>query len=115
MSNANKLILDLCGGTGSWARPYKDAGYNVKTITMPEYDIVKWKQYQDIYEPIMNNNVYGILAAPPCTMFSFARTNAKTPRNFQEGLYTVQACMEIIWQSQNCFEPSYTKKSRLKF
>ena len=21
------IILDLCGGTGSWARPYKEAGY----------------------------------------------------------------------------------------
>ena len=73
MNNSDKLILDLCGGTGSWAKPYKDAGYNVKTITIPEYDIVKWKQYQDIYDPIMNNRVYGILAAPPCTMFSFAR------------------------------------------
>ena len=115
MSVNDKLILDLCGGTGSWARPYKEAGYNVKTITIPKYDIVKWRQYQDIYEPVMNNEVYGIIAAPPCTMFSFARTNAKTPRNFQEGMYTIQACMDIIWQSQTCFESSYTKKTKLKF
>lgn len=115
MDVSKKLILDLCGGTGSWARPYKEAGYNVKTITIPEYDVVKWKQYQDIYEPIMANEVYGILAAPPCTMFSYARTNAKTPRNFQEAMYTIQACMEIIWQSQICFESTYTKKSKLKF
>tara|TARA_R110000744_G_scaffold11977_1_gene36027 strand:+ start:346 stop:972 length:627 start_codon:yes stop_codon:yes gene_type:complete len=115
MNASDKLILDLCGGTGSWAKPYKEAGYNVKTITIPEYDVVKWRQYQDIYEPIMANEVYGILAAPPCTMFSYARTNAKAPRNFQEGMYTIQACMEIIWQSQMCFEASYTKKSRLKF
>ena len=26
MNNKNKIILDLCGGTGSWAKPYKDAG-----------------------------------------------------------------------------------------
>ncbi len=29
-----KIILDLCGGTGSWAKPYKDAGYDVMTITL---------------------------------------------------------------------------------
>ena len=25
--NKDKIILDLCGGTGAWSRPYKDAGY----------------------------------------------------------------------------------------
>ena len=25
-----KIILDLCGGTGSWSKPYKDAGYDVR-------------------------------------------------------------------------------------
>ena len=23
--NKNKIILDLCGGTGAWSRPYKEA------------------------------------------------------------------------------------------
>ena len=26
MENKDKIILDLCGGTGSWSRPYKEAG-----------------------------------------------------------------------------------------
>ena len=27
-----KIILDLCGGTGSWSRPYKEASeYEMKT------------------------------------------------------------------------------------
>lgn len=56
-----KIILDLCGGTGSWSRPYAQAGYDVRVITLPEYDV------RD-YEP--PENVYGILAAPPCTEFS---------------------------------------------
>lgn len=34
-----KIILDLCGGTGSWARPWKEAGYEVITITLPDYDV----------------------------------------------------------------------------
>ena len=26
------LILDLCGGSGSWSQPYKDAGYDVIVV-----------------------------------------------------------------------------------
>lgn len=35
MNNKDKIILDLCGGTGSWSKPYKDAGYDVRVITLP--------------------------------------------------------------------------------
>lgn len=35
----NKIILDLCGGTGSWSRPWKENGYDVRNITLPEYDV----------------------------------------------------------------------------
>jgi len=86
-----KIILDLCGGTGSWSKPYKDAGYDVRVITLPEYNILEY---------IPPEGVYGILAAPPCTMFSFARTNAKTPRDLSQGMELVRACLEIIWKTQ---------------
>jgi len=85
----DKIILDLCGGTGSWSKPYQDNGYDVRVITLPEYDVLT-------YQP--PKNVYGILAAPPCTMFSLARTTAKTPRDFGQGLEIVKACLNIIWQ-----------------
>lgn len=32
MSNKNKIILDLCGGTGAWSKPYSDAGYDVRVL-----------------------------------------------------------------------------------
>ena len=50
-----KIILDLCGGTGSWSRPWLLNGYDVRVITLPEYDVLT-------YEP--PDNVFGILAAP---------------------------------------------------
>ena len=59
--NENKIILDLCGGTGSWSKPYKDNGYDVRLITLPEIDVRKYH---------LPNKVYGVLAAPPCTHFS---------------------------------------------
>ena len=39
------IVLDLCGGTGSWSKPYKDAGYDVRVITLPGYDVT----YFDLY------------------------------------------------------------------
>jgi hypothetical protein len=83
-----KIILDLCGGTGSWSKPYKDAGYDVRLITLPEFDV-------RTYEP--PKNVYGILAAPPCTEFSLAK-RGRGKRDFSKGMEVVQRVMEIIWQ-----------------
>jgi len=101
-----KIILDLCGGTGSWSKPYLEAGYDVRNITLPEFDVKN-------YEP--PENVYGILAAPPCTMFSFARTNAKQKRNLKQGMETVQACLKIIWKCQYRIESDTQKHPPLRF
>ncbi len=95
----NKIILDLCGGTGAWSRPYKDAGYDVRLITLPKQDV------RDYIPPL--KGVCGILAAPPCTQFSLARTTAKTPRNYIEGLSVVDACFRIYMSivHQSWFDP----------
>lgn len=96
----SKLILDLCGGTGSWSKPYLDNGYDIINVTLPDYDINLWKKYNDIMEAIHSNSVYGILATPPCTMFSIARNDktARSPRDMRKGIKTVLACLEIIWE-----------------
>ncbi len=120
-----RIILDLCGGTGSWARPYKEAGYSVVTITLPDYDVrtaQKWPSR--IYfssqtgGPEINievDKVYGVLAAPPCTMFSFARTNAKKPRDLREGMECVRACLDIIWRIKEVQQTTSKKTLPLKF
>ena len=59
-------------------------------------------------------NVYGIIANPPCTMFSVARTNAKTPRDFIEGMRLVKECLRIIWECQYPTK-GHRLKSNLKF
>lgn len=123
MKNSNKVILDLCGGTGSWARPYKEAGYEVITVTLPDLDVRalvntesrEWKGYRRIWEMIRRCEVYGILAAPPCTMFSFARTNAKKPRDLKEGMECVRACLEIIWTCKEVTQATGKKTLPLKF
>ena len=84
--NSKKIVLDLCGGTGAWSRPYADAGYDVRLVTLPEQDV---KHYRP------PDNVYGILAAPPCTEFSLAKGGK--PRDFRSAMRIVWACIEIIW------------------
>ena len=112
MENKDKIILDLCGGTGSWSKPYKDAGYDVRVLTLPDYDIRDWKNtWLGKYEA----SVYGVLAAPPCTMFSYARTNAKKPRDLKEGMECVRACLEIIWSFMEVKQPTARKEIPLKF
>ena len=89
---SDRIILDLCAGTGSWSEPYVKAGYDVRRVTLPLLDVLT-------YEP--PDNVYGVLAAPPCTMFSLARTTPKIPRDTREGMLCVEACMRIIWECQH--------------
>lgn len=90
-----KIILDLCGGTGSRSRPYVQAGYNVRNITLPDYDVLT-------YTP--PENVYGILAAPPCTEFSVLNCKAEArERKPEEGIKVVMACLRIIEQCKPKF------------
>ena len=105
MKNKDKIILDLCGGTGSWSKYYKDNGYDVRVITLPDYNVLT-------YEP--PKNVYGILAAPPCTMFSIARNDktAKQPRNLKDGMEIVNACLRII---HTCLYENYRVGQGLRF
>lgn len=101
-----KIILDLCGGTGAWSEPYRKAGYDVRLVTWPDKDVRTYKPPK---------NVYGILAAPPCTMFSLARTKAKNPRDLKSGMETVIACLKIIWECQYKLKSPHAKETPLKF
>ncbi len=87
--------MDLCGGTGAWSRPYAEAGYDVRVITLPEYDV-------RLYTP--PENVYGILAAPPCTHFSGSGAQY-WPIKDSDGrtlgaLKVVIACLRIVAQAR---------------
>lgn len=85
------LILDLCGHTGAWSDDYAKAGYDVRIVTLPDDDVRTYKTPP---------NVHGILAAPPCTMFSLARTTAATPRDFKSALEVVDGCLRIIREAR---------------
>jgi len=90
MENKDKIILHLCADIGSDTKPYKDAGYDVRLIGSSI-------GIENYHPP---KNVYGIIANPPCTMFSIARQRAATPRDLREGMRLVKECLRIIWECQ---------------
>lgn len=85
--SSNKIILHLCADIGSDSKPYRDAGYDVRCYGI-EDDV-------RVAKPV--DNVYGIIANPPCTMFSLARTTAKTPRDIEGALSVVSGCLRLIY------------------
>lgn len=91
--NRHKIILDLCGGTGSWSAPYKKHGYDVRVIDPKRNTDIRLYELPD--EPI-----YGILAAPPCTHFTGSGAQYWKQKDADgrtlEALSVVDACMRII-------------------
>lgn len=90
MDNSGKKILDLCAGSGEWSKPYRENGYDVRIVTLPDDDVRTYTPPDD---------VYGILAAPPCTEFSRAKHfhgKGNYQHDFLKGLEVVSACMRVI-------------------
>ena len=90
MNNWNKIILDLCGGTGSWSKPYTRGSCQYSINSLPDNDVRLCPPPQGIY---------GILAAPPCTDFASSGARwweAKGKSALLEALSIVDACYRII-------------------
>ena len=100
-----KIILHLCADMGTDSQPYTDAGYDVRLIGK---DI----GVENYHPP---PNVYGIIANPVCTMLSWCRTNAKVPRDLEQGMFLVRHCLRIIWECQYRLPNPNSKLTTLKF
>ena len=97
MQNKDKIILEPCGGTGAWGKPYKDNGYDVRNITLPEYDVRTY---------IPPDNVYGILFAPPCTVWANSGARwwkDRTPDEIFEAVEILLAGLRIIYRMNPVF------------
>jgi hypothetical protein len=58
--NNLKTILSLCDYSGIWSKPYLDAQYPVIRIDIKSGQDVRLLEF-------LEEDIYGILAAPPCT------------------------------------------------
>ena len=115
--NEDKIILDLCGGTGSWSKIYKDYGYDVKVIDPQEWleDDYGTGDVRLFKKP--KQQIYGILSAPPCTHFSGSgarwwKNKGKEP--LLEGLSVVDACLRIVLITNPTFWVLENPVGRLK-
>lgn len=95
MDNSKKIILDLCGGTGAWSKPYKEAGYEILLLDIKNGCDIRLLECLDFHS---NRRVYGILAAPPCTYFCRMRMcrGRPTDEQFAQGLSVVDACLRAV-------------------
>lgn len=100
------IILDLCGGTGSWSRPYLESGdYDVCIVDTQEWDDDAPKtgdvRLYEIWSPETRKPhvpVRGILAAPPCTNFSNSgawKWKEKGEEGLLSALSVVDACIRL--------------------
>lgn len=88
--HGKRIILDLCGGSGNWSHPYVEAGYDVRLIDLPTD--VRLLHLPDF-------DVWGILAAPPCTHLSNAGASTwkrKGEDILRDALSVVDACLRLV-------------------
>ena len=112
MNNYDKLILDVCGGTGSWSKPYRDAGYHVIVLDPQAFKDTAGGAVcggeGDVRDPryhvagCFGKPVHGILLAPPCTEFSgagarwWASKAEHSPHLLSDALAVVRACFNLV-------------------
>ncbi len=86
-----KTILSLYDFTGNWSLPYRVNGYNVIQIDKK----LTGDDARLLHKPDIP--VYGILAAPPCTVFASSGAWVKrTDSEMIEGLSMVDAVMRLV-------------------
>lgn len=81
--NSNKVILSFFDTTGTWANPYALAGYDVRAMDIKEgFDVMDMSvQFLEDTFGGFDGEIYGILAACPCTTFANSGTRWRKSRH----------------------------------
>jgi hypothetical protein len=116
--NGNKVVLSLFDLTGSWSRPWAEAGYDVYTFDIQDDEFMgdinnfSTQFFVDNFNSFEGKEVYAVLAACPCTDFAssgarhFAakdedgRTYASV-QLVQQTLATIEFFKPQIWAIEN--------------
>ena len=70
--HSNEVIISLFDASGTWSKPYKEAGYNVIRYDLSRGDDIMqmdWVYLRSQIE-LSGKKVVGVLSAPPCTSFA---------------------------------------------
>ena len=104
-SNSQKLVISLFDYSGEWSQPWVDAGYQVARFDLQDGIDVEDMTNSTFWINSFSDfsNVYAVLAAPPCTAFSQAKTRydkgwkkADANGETRAGQDMVQATLDII-------------------
>ena len=95
----DKWIYSLCDYSQEWIKPFKEAGYPTMAIDLKSGQDVRLLTVPDV-------NVYGVVAAPPCTVFAGSGAKWRSLRAISEvleGLSVVDACLRFIYAVKPVF------------
>jgi len=111
--NFNRTIMSLFDASGEWAKPWQEAGYSVYTFDIQTgEDINDFGAEYLLNEGFGDMEIWGILAAPPCTDFAssgaqfWAKKDAKGQTEIsnelvKQVLRTVEFLQPKIWAMEN--------------
>jgi site-specific DNA-cytosine methylase len=111
--NSGRTILSLFDASGEWSKPWRDAGYDVLTFDIQTgEDINDFSAQFMMDEGLADADIWGILAAPPCTDFAssgaqyWAKKDAKGQTEASNELVrqvmrTVEFLQPKIWALEN--------------
>ena len=89
-------LLELFSGTGSIGRVFSANGWHVTSVDIEKkFNPTICKSVLDLTPEDIEGRVDLIWGSPPCTMYSIARTTAKTPRDLEGSDRLVQRVLDL--------------------
>ena len=105
----NRIILSLYDYSGNWSAPYRAAGYEVIQVDK-ELNGTDVRLYNPPFR-----SVHGILAAPPCTVFSKAAgALVRTEAEMLEAVACVDAVLRLVFKLRPCWWALENPQGRLR-
>jgi hypothetical protein len=110
--NSDKTVISLFDASGEWSKPWAEAGFNVVTYDLQTGQDIREFDAQMLLEEHGNDNVWAVLAAPPCT--DYASSGARYWKSkdadgrteisnelVRQVLRTVELLRPAVWAMEN--------------
>jgi hypothetical protein len=108
-----RLILSLFDTSGEWSRPYREAGYPVYAFDLKEPGGFGWSHdiadfcVEYLTEELDISNVYGVLAAPPCTHFTVSGAQYWKAKDADGRTAEMLELVYRVFQTVELFSPEF--------
>lgn len=105
--NSNRIVLSFFDLTGEWSKPWVEAGYDVYQFDLQNMDdIMDWsvEYMNELFGGL--DNVYAILAAPPCTDYTSAINRDWWKKNLKGHTEASNELVQQVMRTVNYLKPS---------